>query len=121
MPKRSRGSGGASQSQDERPANRRNSSSSAAGSSQRDTPAGKGAAQLQDLGPEIEERLVRAAFRVVLFQHTKRVATTRKDIKDAIGADYQQPVLDHVIRQAQARFESMCGFRMVEVQGTYRP
>jgi hypothetical protein len=60
---------------------------------------------------------VRSVFRVVMFSHTKRIAATRKEIKEAIGAEYQAPVLDHVIRQAQARFEALCGFRMVEVAG----
>jgi len=60
---------------------------------------------------------VRSVFRKVMFMHTKRIAATRKDITEAIGDTYLKAVQDHVIRQTQARFESICGFHMVEVIG----
>jgi hypothetical protein len=62
---------------------------------------------------------VRSVFRKVMFMHTKRIAATRKDITEAVGDTYQKTVVDHVIRQTQARFESICGFRMVEVTGEF--
>ena len=82
------------------------------------------AAQLQDMTKETEERLVRTTFRKVMFMHTKRLPARRADIKEELnraGADWAPAVVDHVIRQTQARFESICGFRMVEVNGASAP
>ena len=108
MPKRSRSGRGSEGGA----ASRRRSSD--AGASQGAQASAQ--AQLQDLSPEIEERLVRSAFRVVMYKHAKKEPATKTDIRDAIGKDYKAAVLEHVIRQAQSRFEALCGFKMVEVQ-----
>ena len=108
MPKRSRSGRGSEGGA----ASRRRSSD--AGASQGAQASAQ--AQLQDLSPEIEERLVRSAFRVVMSQHAPQEPATPTDLRDAIGKDYKAAVLEHVIRQAQSRFEALCGFKMVEVQ-----
>ena len=110
MPKRSRSGRGSEGGA----ASRRRSSD--AGASQGGGAQASAQAQLQDLSPEIEERLVRSAFRVVMYKHAKKEPATKTDIRDAIGKDYKAAVLEHVIRQAQSLFEALCGFKMVEVQ-----
>ena len=103
MPKRSRSGRGSEGGA----ASRRRSSD--AGASQGGGAQASAQAQLQDLSPEIEERLVRSAFRVVMYKHAKKEPATKTDIRDAIGKDYKAAVLEHVIRQAQSRFEALCG------------
>lgn len=66
---------------------------------------------------EVEERLVREVFRLVLFRHTQRLPTKRPDIKRVIGAGYTSSVVhEHVIQLVQRKFEKLCGLDMTEVQ-----
>ena len=75
-----------------------------------------GAEQLQDMSPEIKERLVRDVFRHMLFCHTKRTPVARAEIKKVVGVDYKLAVQDMVLSEVVQRFEAVMGFEMVEVQ-----
>jgi hypothetical protein len=77
----------------------------------------RGAEELADMSREVEERLVREVFRLVLFRHTQRLPTKRPDIKRVIGAGYTSSVVhEHVIQLVQRKFEKLCGLDMTEVQ-----